>query len=56
MQLGLSQLCTTKICRIQTTNFYENAGDHYHLCRCKAGLTLLQPVKSHPDEMDVLGW
>lgn len=42
MQLGVSQLCSIKMCRIQITSFYENSGDHYHLCHCKAGLTLLQ--------------
>lgn len=56
MQLGVSQLCATKTCRIQITSFYENSGDHCHLCHCKTWLTLLQPVQPHQDKTDVLGW
>lgn len=50
-----SQLCTTKTA-IQITSVYENSADHYCLHLCKAGLILLQPIKTCQGKMDVLGW
>lgn len=49
-----SQLCSTKT-RIHITRVDENSGNHY-LHPCKAGLTVLQQIKSHKGKMDVLGW